>query len=207
MGGLAHNLKTPIMSISGCISAAEALVEECEESLDDPEVVAEDYREIYAEIRDWFQKVRESSAYMSDIITAIKGQAASVSADQESSFTVDELIKRTTLLMRHELFSGGCKLVSQYDPRQEITLHGDINNLIQVLNNPVSYTHLDVYKRQDFTVGTPVSGRLRPELQGICGPFINTLPLRLMPGGELSGKAYLQAVKDTVCLLYTSRCV
>lgn len=52
--------------------------------------------------------------------------------------------------------------------------------------------------REDFTVGTPVSGRLRPELQGICGPFINTLPLRLMPGGELSGKAYLQAVKDTV---------
>lgn len=138
MGGLAHNLKTPIMSISGCISAAEALVEECEESLDDPEVVAEDYREIYGEIRDWFQKVRESSAYMSDIITAIKGQAASVSADRESSFTVDELIKRTTLLMRHELFSGGCKLVSQYDPRQEITLHGDINNLIQVLNNLIS---------------------------------------------------------------------
>ena len=29
IGGLAHNLKTPIMSISGCISAVENLVEEC----------------------------------------------------------------------------------------------------------------------------------------------------------------------------------
>ena len=32
MGGLAHNLKTPIMSISGCVSAAEDLVEECSSS-------------------------------------------------------------------------------------------------------------------------------------------------------------------------------
>ena len=59
------------MGISGCISAVEALVDECEESLDDPTVNEDDYREIYGEIRDWFQKVRESTAYMSDIITAI----------------------------------------------------------------------------------------------------------------------------------------
>lgn len=38
MGGLAHNLKTPIMSISGCVSAAEDLVEECSGSLGDAEV-------------------------------------------------------------------------------------------------------------------------------------------------------------------------
>ena len=36
IGVLAHNLKTPIMSISGCISAAEALVDECEDSIGDP---------------------------------------------------------------------------------------------------------------------------------------------------------------------------
>ena len=138
MGGLAHNLKTPIMSISGCISAADGLIDECLESLGDPVVTEDDYREIYGEIRGWFEKIQESSAYMSDIITAIKGQATSVSTFENSVFTLDELIKRTTLLMRHELLSSGCTLASECSMRHNITLHGDINNLVQVLGNLVS---------------------------------------------------------------------
>ena len=138
MGGLAHNLKTPIMSISGCISAADNLVDECLASLSDPRVTPDDYREIFGEMRDWFQKIQDSTAYMSDIITAIKGQATSVSAFDDSLFTIDELLKRTTLLMRHELISAGCTLVSEYKGPQSITLRGDINNLVQVLGNLVT---------------------------------------------------------------------
>jgi CheY-like chemotaxis protein len=138
IGGLAHNLKTPIMGISGCISAADTLIDECLDSLDDPNVNQDDYREIYGEMRDWFQKIMESTAYMSDIITAIKGQATTVSASNTSLFTVDELIKRTTLLMRHELLSSGCTLTTEYKNPANITLHGDINNLVQVLGNLVT---------------------------------------------------------------------
>lgn len=138
MGGLAHNLKTPIMSISGCISAADTLIDECLSSLDDPMVNHDDYREIYDEMRGWFQKILDSTAYMSDIITAIKGQATNVSAFDDSIFTVDELIKRTTLLMRHELVSSGCSLTTEYYGSPDANLHGDINNLVQVLGNLVS---------------------------------------------------------------------
>ncbi len=138
IGGLAHNLKTPIMSISGCISAAEDLVDECEESLSDPQVVKEDYLEIYGEMRDWFQKVKDSTAYMSDIITAIKGQAANISTDEKSTFTIEEMIKRSTLLMRHELLNSGCRLKVDYVQKKEILLQGDINNLIQVVDNLLS---------------------------------------------------------------------
>ena len=138
IGGLAHNLKTPIMSISGCVSAADALVEECEDSLDDPEVTPEDYREIYVEMKDWLSKIKESTAYMSDIITAIKGQATNISTTDEVTFTIDEMIKRSTLLMRHELLNGGCRLEVRYDKREEISLQGDINNLVQVIGNLLS---------------------------------------------------------------------
>ena len=138
IGGLAHNLKTPIMSISGCISAAEDLVAECEDSLTDPQVVEEDYREIYAEMRDWFQKVKESTAYMSDIITAIKGQATNIGTDEKSTFTLEEMLKRSTLLMRHELLNSGCQLNINNDLDKTISLQGDINNLIQVVDNLLS---------------------------------------------------------------------
>ena len=138
IGGLAHNLKTPIMSISGCISAAEALVDECEESLTDEDVSEEDYREIYGEMREWFAKVKESTSYMSDIITAIKGQAANISTDENVTFTIDEMLKRSMLLMRHELLNSGCKLNLNYDRNVEISLQGDINNLVQVIGNLLS---------------------------------------------------------------------
>ena len=138
IGGLAHNLKTPIMSISGCISAAEALVEECEASLSNPQVVEEDYQEIYQELRDWFHKVKTASAYMSDIIAAIRGQATNISTDDQSTFTIDEMMKRSSLLMRHELLNSGCMLKTVYDHNQSIFLRGDINNLIQVVNNLLS---------------------------------------------------------------------
>lgn len=135
VGGLAHNLKTPIMSIAGCAAAVETLIKEAQDSLDDPEVTVEDYDEIYGEMSGWLSKIRASCSYMSDIITAIKGQAANVSTSEEREFTLDELIRRTTLLMRHELQSSGCSLVTEYDPKTRITLHGDINSLIQVMNN------------------------------------------------------------------------
>lgn len=137
MGGLAHNLKTPIMSISGCVSASDDLIDECLSSLGDPVVTEDDFREIYGEIRGWFQKIQDSTAYMSDIITTIKGQVTSAGTFEDSSFTLDELFKRTTLLMRHELMSGGCTLNTE-SPSQNITLRGDINNLVQVLGNLIS---------------------------------------------------------------------
>jgi signal transduction histidine kinase len=138
IGGLAHNLKTPIMSISGCISATEALVQECLDSLGDEEVTEDDFREIYAEMRDWFTKVKDSTSYMSDIITAIKGQAANISTDEKVTFTIDAMIKRCRLLMRHELLNSGCNLVITCPEDEEISLEGDINNLVQVIGNLLS---------------------------------------------------------------------
>lgn len=138
VGGLAHNLKTPIMSISGCASALENLVAESRQSIGDPDVNDDDYREIYGEMDAWVIRIRDSCSYMSDIITAIKGQAAHASVSEDSAFTVSELAKRVSLLMHHELISNGCQLVCESAITEDIILHGDVNNLIQVLNNLIS---------------------------------------------------------------------
>ena len=138
VGGIAHNLKTPIMSISGSTAAMENLVVECQKSIGDPDVTEQDYREITQEMEEWLQKVREACAYMSDIITAVKGQATNMNASEIGEFTVDELIKRVMLLMRHELVSGKCTMEVANGFDQEVYLHGDINNLVQVVNNLVS---------------------------------------------------------------------
>ncbi len=137
VGGIAHNLKTPIMSISGSTSAVDKLIDESEESLGDPDVTPEDYREIYGEMRDWLNKVREACAYMSDIITAVKGQAATMSGSEQADFSIDAMLKRVSLLLRHELQGSGCKIVFHNGISRDVFLHGDINSMVQVINNLV----------------------------------------------------------------------
>ena len=46
VGGIAHNLKTPIMSIAGAADGLEDLIKEYDKSIDDPEVTKEDHHEI-----------------------------------------------------------------------------------------------------------------------------------------------------------------
>lgn len=52
--------------------------------------------------------------------------------------------------------------------------------------------------KNDILVGTAAAGRLIPETRTMCGPFINTLPLRLLPDERLTLDAYLNAVRSEV---------
>ncbi len=48
----------------------------------------------------------------------------------------------------------------------------------------------------DLVVGTPVAGRSRPEVEGLIGFFVNTLPLRTRVHGEESFRDLLRRVRD-----------
>ena len=52
--------------------------------------------------------------------------------------------------------------------------------------------------KDDILVGSPAAGRLLPETRTMCGPFINTLPLRLKPQAGLSMDDYLSAIRTEV---------
>lgn len=53
----------------------------------------------------------------------------------------------------------------------------------------------------DLIVGTPLSGRDLTETQQICGPFINTLPLRIRPKDDLTVAEYISQINHTVRLM------
>ena len=75
---------------------------------------------------------------MSDIITAVKGQAVTLANDEEITFTVEELIKRVNILMKHELKHAIIYLNVSIKVNSSLTLHGDVNSLVQVINNIIS---------------------------------------------------------------------
>jgi len=138
IGGIAHNLKTPIMSISGAAEGISDLVTEYKTSVGDPEVTVEDHYEIANDMDEWITKIRTHLSYMSDIITAVKGQAVAFSDNMINGFTVGELVKHVDILMKHELKNALVTLNTFIGLDQNTSVNGNINSLVQVLNNIIS---------------------------------------------------------------------
>ena len=138
IGGIAHNLKTPIMSISGALEGLKNLIKEYEDSIDDPEVNSQDHHDIANDMSEWISKIKDYTEYMSDIITAVKGQAVTLSETSAIHFTLDELVKRVNILMKHELKNAIIYLNISMKTDEHTVINGDINSLVQVINNMIS---------------------------------------------------------------------
>lgn len=138
IGGIAHNLKTPIMSISGAAEGLSDLIKEYDESIGDPEVTNDDHHAIAKDMSEWVEKIKSYSEYMSDVITAVKGQAVTLSENENITFDIDELMKRVNILMKHELKNALIELNTKINVDKNTILHGDITSLVQVINNMIS---------------------------------------------------------------------
>ncbi len=138
IGGVAHNLKTPIMSISGATEGLEDLVKEYDESIGDPDVTVDDHHAIAHDMSEWITKIRSYDAYMSDIITAVKGQAVSMNDKTTDTFTIDEMLTRVNILMKHELKEALVTMNIDLQIPKDTKLTGNVNSLVQVVNNLIS---------------------------------------------------------------------
>lgn len=138
IGGIAHNLKTPIMSISGATEGLNDLIKEYDCSIGDPEVNNQDHHDIAKDMSVWVEKIKEYTEYMSDVITAVKGQAVVMSEQDSYIFTIDELVKRVDILMRHELKNALINLNTSIKIDGNIQIKGNVNSLVQVINNMIS---------------------------------------------------------------------
>ena len=138
VGGIAHNLKTPIMSIAGAAEGLSDLTKEYNSSIDDPEVTSKDHHDIAHDMDTWIDKIKTHTAYMSDIITAVKGQAVTLSESESDNFTIEELIKRINILMKHELKNALIDLNIDVKIDSSVVLNGNVNSLVQVVNNLIS---------------------------------------------------------------------
>ena len=158
IGGIAHNLKTPIMSIAGAAEGLSDLIKEYDSSIEDPEVNAQDHHEIASDMNVWIEKIRTHLSYMSDVITAIKGQAVNFADQTSTSFTIKELMNYVDILMKHELKNALINLNAQADIDSGTEVKGNINSLVQVINNIISnaiqayQSHGETNKDIDFRI-------------------------------------------------------
>lgn len=178
IGGIAHNLKTPIMSISGATEGILDLINEYRSSIGDPEVTVSDHKEIANDMEEWIKKIQTHLSYMSDVITTVKGQAVAFSDNTTfTSFTIDDFIRQVNILMKHELSHSLVELEETLEIPLNTVVKGNVNSLVQVANNIISNAiqayngtpnqkvvlniyskdNLLVIKVQDFASGIPDS--------------------------------------------------
>ena len=159
IGGIAHNLKTPIMSISGAAEGLSDLAKELDMSIGNPQVNEDDYHAIVKDINTWLDKIRSHTSYMSDVITAVKGQAVVFSEDQIYPFTISELFNRVDILMKHELKNSITTLVIKNETTDNDLIHGNINSLVQILNNMISNS-IQAYNNKDKEMTINLSAKV-----------------------------------------------
>ena len=165
IGGVAHNMKTPIMSIAGATDGLEDLITEYRQSIGDPEVSVEDHLEISNEMDTWVKKIKSYNSYMSDIITTVKGQAVNMNEqDDNQVFTIKEMLTRIQILMRHELKVNHINFVVNNQLPDTTKIIGNINSLIQVINNLISNSiqSYPVIKENSLDVSKEVDINKRP---------------------------------------------
>lgn len=148
MGGIAHNMKTSIMSIAGAVEGLRDLVDEYDMSVSDSSVTIEDHHEIAAEMKTWLTKIKPYCSYMTDIIDTVKGQTVKFNTSLVVGFTVNELVKRIELLLKYELIRNKCTLNTEIRTDSSTELHGDINSLVQVFDN-IIINAMQAYEGQE----------------------------------------------------------
>jgi signal transduction histidine kinase len=75
---------------------------------------------------------------MNDFITAVKGQAITNKDNPDDYFKIKEIINRVNILMKHELRKASCTIKYEVEVDGEFEIKGNINYIIQVLNNLIS---------------------------------------------------------------------
>ncbi len=135
IGGIAHNIRSPIMSIAGGMEALKDLVKEYDESVDNVSVTKEDHHEIAKEMMEWLESMRPYCSFMSDLISAVREQAVQLNASTYTNFTLEELVKRIELLLKFELKRNNCTIETDVQADLDTTINGEVNNLVQVCNN------------------------------------------------------------------------
>lgn len=138
IGGIMHNLKTPMLSLFVAIRSLKDLVEEYQASIGDLRVSNEDHYEIATEMQSWLIEMEPYCEYMNDVLATIKGQIVQRETSLTTWFTLKELVKRVEIITHHELIKSKCDIRYEIRADLDLKIMGQISDLVQVLENLIS---------------------------------------------------------------------
>jgi len=139
IGGIAHNIKTPLMSSSGGILALTRYTERIDNLLKDEDIYIKypEFDDVLKDMLQWEKMIKQYLLYISDVITAVKDQSLSLNSSKTNKFTILEVVEKINLLMSYEFKKKNCKLNTHFNIDSQTQIVGDIVVLTQILNNVI----------------------------------------------------------------------
>lgn len=139
IGGIAHNIKSPLMASSGGISVLEKNTLKIDKLLSELQIYAKspDFITTIEDMKKWEKQIKHYLIYISDIVSAVKDQTTSMNSTESNSFTVEKLLNQVTILMEFELKKSKCVLNKAIKINPDTIINGNISALTQILNNIV----------------------------------------------------------------------
>lgn len=181
MGGIAHNLQSPLMASSGGIMVLKKNSDKLNKLLEEKNISDDEVKKIFDNMSKWEDRIDEYLRYISDVIKTVKGQV--VGNDNATSiFYLKDLVDRVFLLMEYEIIKGFCKISKKFAINiSNIPLKGDVTVLVQIINNIIinaihSYDgkggeiEFTIYKEEDNIIisikdyGKGISNDIKPKL-------------------------------------------
>lgn len=135
IGGVAHNLKTPLMSASGGLLIIKNDTNKLKGYINKDPDNQEAVENIINEINSWQERTKDCLVYMTEIIDTIKGQLKESNSTEHDNFYIKDVIKKVIILMDFKLRENKCKLLKEIELDKDTQMVGDINSLVQVLSN------------------------------------------------------------------------
>jgi nitrogen-specific signal transduction histidine kinase len=121
--GLAHNLKTPLMTVLGGVEIFQKTITKLKNnSLDNLDTIIEKQSK-------WTDIIKKSTLNVSNAIRIIQNHSAKEKSS--SLYSINEILDEINLFMEFEFIKNNCTLVKEIDVSMDIKIEGTI---IQVLN-------------------------------------------------------------------------
>jgi PAS domain S-box-containing protein len=134
--GIAHEMNTPLAAVRSSMSELRSLVKEYAEAIDDPDVNADDHREIVGEMEQAIQIASTSAERAAGFVRGVKAQTRDMAARQGLWFNAVQVVEEAILLLSHVLREAKCTVV--FDKGENVPdMYGSPGRLAQVVTNLV----------------------------------------------------------------------
>ena len=134
--GIAHELNTPLAAMRNSLEVLKDLVNEYDNSIDDPDVQSADHKAIAADMRKLVHSSLISAEKSAGFIRGIKGQTTNLITRPAAYFAAAPVVTDTLLLLGYAVQRGGCELST--DIEKDVELYGDPHELGQIITNFVN---------------------------------------------------------------------
>ncbi|NOT56079.1 MAG: GAF domain-containing protein [Deltaproteobacteria bacterium] len=142
--GIAHEMNTPLGASMNALSLLQSLVDEYQQSIDDPAVTGHDHQEIATEMVQLVQSTRQWVEKASSHIRSLKAHTRDLQRNQQVEFSILQTVEETRSLLANRLRLSQSTL-SVTCTETTPSLYGDPGKFGQVLTNLVANA-IDSYK-------------------------------------------------------------